>query len=366
MKGVSPDAADMRLADHVDEASVLAGRIGPLEDDLLEQLAEHPLACITTEYPHYAFAMDGPDDLVPPSTMHPIFYGCFDWHSAVHSHWSLVRQLRVFDDHPMRESIIEAIDAGMTDANAEAEAAFFEDHPRFERPYGWGWLLRFVAELELWDEPLAASWRSTIVPLERTIRGLVEHEFLTMDRPLRVGTHGNAAFGLGCVIDYARVVDAPELEAAATEAALRWYMDDTDYPLAFEPFGWDFLSPGLQEAETMARVLDRAAFVDWFEGFLPAVAADGSLLEPVAVDPDEGDGMAMHLVGLDLSRAWNLASLATVLDEHPGADRLASSAHRHALTGLDGAFTTDYAGSHWLTSYALYLLTRGDGGIGPS
>ena len=27
---------------------------------------------------------------------HPIFYGCYDWHSAVHSHWLLAKVRRIF------------------------------------------------------------------------------------------------------------------------------------------------------------------------------------------------------------------------------------------------------------------------------
>ena len=29
-----------------------------------------------------------------PRRVHPAFYGCYDWHSAVHSHWLLLRLLR--------------------------------------------------------------------------------------------------------------------------------------------------------------------------------------------------------------------------------------------------------------------------------
>ena len=118
------------------------------------------------------------------------------------------------------------------------------------------------------------------------------------------------------------------------------------------------------------------AFARWIDGFLPdlSVPPHDSLLEPVAVEPDEGDGMALHLVGLDLSRAWCLAgivaSLSAVDADDAVAERLAdplsTAARDHAAAAADHAFTDDYAGSHWLSSFALYLLTRNEGGIAPS
>lgn len=355
----------MNPFDGADADTIVAGYADWIGSDELAHLATHPLACIQTEYPHYAHPLDGQDGHVRPSSQHPIFYGCYDWHSAVHSHWSLIRQLRLFEDHPLRPDIIDAIDPTMTVTNAEAEAAFLAEHPRFERPYGWGWLLRLVGELTLWTDELAASWRAALDPLATTVLELVEGEFLSMERPLRVGTHGNAAFGLCCLFDYAEVVGDSALRTAVADRARDWYLDDETYPLAYEPLGWDFLSPALLEAEVMARVLEPATFDDWVEGFLPTIR-DGELsLEPMAVNPADGDGMAMHLVGLDLARAWSLAALSDYVDSSEMASLLNEAARHHAVAGLTGAFTEDYAGSHWLSSFALYLLTRNEGGIGP-
>jgi len=45
---------------------------------------------------------------------------------------------------------------------------------------------------------------------------------------------------------------------------------------------------------------------------------------------------------------------------------LAESARRHAESGVEAAFTDDYAGAHWLSSFVCYLLTRNGGGIAPA
>lgn len=239
----------MTSLDDVDTETVLSGRSDWVSPDLAGTLAAYPLDGIGTEFPHYVGSVDGPDDFEPPRESHPVFYGCFDWHSAVHGHWCLVRQLRLFDDHPDETDIVERIDAGLTPANVEREADYLADNPSFEKPYGWAWLLRLVAELHRWDDARADDWRATLRPLEEQVVDLVGGEFLSQARPFRVGTHDNSAFALGCVLDYARETGRDTLAAAAADRSREWFLADEDYPVGYEPLGWDFLSPALTEAD---------------------------------------------------------------------------------------------------------------------
>ncbi len=361
-------ASDMDSFDSVDAETILGGRSDWIDVDLALRLAEHPLEGVETEFPHWVGAVDSPEAFDRPSDRHPVFYGCYDWHSAVHSHWCLVRLLRLFDDHPDESRIREGIDERLTAENVERELERFEDDPTFEKPYGWAWLLRLAAELYLWDDPVADEWRTTLRPLESRIVDLVESEFLTDERPFRVGTHENTAFALAGVVDYALVTGDGDLAAAAGERARAFYLEDSDYPVEYEPLGWDFLSPALAEADLMRRVLDRREFADWFDGFLPDVRAEpyDAVLDPVAVEPDSDEGVEYHLIGLNLSRAWCLAGVADALADHRDAEALERSAERHARRGVRQAFTDDYAGAHWLSSFAVYLLTRDEGGIAPA
>ena len=62
-------------------------------------LAEMPLTCVNQEYPNkLSQTIGNAGDLKEPSVLHPAFYGCFDWHSAVHGHWSMVYLLKTFPD----------------------------------------------------------------------------------------------------------------------------------------------------------------------------------------------------------------------------------------------------------------------------
>jgi hypothetical protein len=255
----------------------------------------------------------------------------------------------------------------VTPENVAREVEHFVDDPSFEKPYGWAWFLHFVAELSLWNDDRATAWRSTLAPLEATIVDRVRSAFLTQRRPIRVGTHGNSAFALHCILDYARTTGRDDLAAATAETACDFFADDRDAPVAYEPLGWDFLSPSLTEADLMRRVYDGDEFRAWLDRFLPALttAPDATILDPVDVVPDPADGVVLHLVGLNLSKAWCLAGLADALDGHRYAGPFARSARRHAERGLARAFTDTYDGAHWLSSFALYLLTRNEGCIAP-
>lgn len=76
----------MNPLEATDVETVLSGRTDWVGPEVMETLARHPLDAINTEFPHYVHSIESPDDTPRPAAQHPIFYGCFDWHSAVHSH----------------------------------------------------------------------------------------------------------------------------------------------------------------------------------------------------------------------------------------------------------------------------------------
>src|SRR5437868_6796805 len=128
------------------------------------QFAQLALACIQRELPNsIQHAITSADDMRSPRALHPAFYGCFDWHSAVHGHWMLVRLLRTHPALPEAAAIRAALDANLTAEHIAGEVAYFEGPYRngYERPYGWGWLLQLAAELA-WDDPDARRWAANL------------------------------------------------------------------------------------------------------------------------------------------------------------------------------------------------------------
>jgi hypothetical protein len=315
---------------------------------------------LTREYPNQlTHRLAGPHDVQSPRSLHPIFYGSFDWHSCVHGYWLVLRLVDRFPDLPEAARVVELVDAHFTDANVAGERAYLDlPHNRgFERPYGWAWMLALAAQVEALKLPQAARWAQTIAPLANAFVERFEEFLPKSTYPLRVGTHFNTAFALTHALDFARAsASRRSLETLIVDTARRWYLNDAACQ-AWEPSGDEFLSPSLMEAELMRRVLAPAEFDGWFRRFLPALASrePATLFVPAAVS-DRNDGKIAHLDGLNLSRAWCQRSLARALPESDARrGALFEAAERHLQDALEHV-AGDYMGEHWLATFATLAL----------
>lgn len=335
----------------------------PRPDVVEDRFAILALSCIHRAYPNkISHVLNSDADVQPPKELTPAFYGCFDWHSAVHGHWLLVRLARLDPDSPFQPVIRAALAQSFTAENMAQELAYYTapDRASFERPYGIAWYLQLVAELEESDDGQFAQWRDALRPLEQRIVANVKDWLPKLAYPIRLGTHNQTAFAFGLMIDYARVVGDQELERMLIGKTLEFHQHDVGCPLGYEPSGEDFLSPCLMEADVMRRVLPTGEYADWLRAFLPGLPKDGSgdWLAPGVVN-DPTDGKLVHLDGLNLSRAWALEGVASALPETD--DRRASlvaAARIHRETGLASVSDEHYSGSHWLASFATYLTTK--------
>lgn len=327
------------------------------------RFARRALDNLVREYPnHVMHLLSGDTDAQPPRVLHPAFYGSYDWHSAVHSHWLLVRVLRLFPRIGLAAEIRALLDRHLTPDKLVEERRYFEAPHRagFERPYGLAWLLQLAAELHAWNAPEAQRWRTALVPLEELAVSRFSEWLPKLSHPVRSGEHANSAFALGLLHDYACRARHRAFEALIKARSLEFYSTDTNAPLAYEPSGQDFLSPVLSEADLMRRLLPQQEFAAWLTHFLPQISAgsDAHWLPPV-VSRDRADGKLAHLDGLNLSRAWMLEGIATALPaDDPRQGALIAAARDHAAAGLAAVTTEHYAGSHWLPSFAVYLLSR--------
>jgi hypothetical protein len=311
---------------------------------------------VAREYPnHPQYLLQSDADLKPPRDVHPAFFGCFDWHSAVHTHWLLLRLKPRLDSAELRAAIDDALDAAFTAGKLRAEARYLQLRPAFERPYGLAWLTLLAAEAA------ATRWREPLAPLAAAARTNVLRWLGSLRQPVRSGTHNQTAFALTLLLDAATTLADTELEGVVRRQALALYLADAAATLAFEPSGEDFLSPALMEADLMRRVVPPREFVGWLARFLPGIPlqTDESWL-PCADVADEADGKAVHLHGLNLSRAWSLRNVAAALPaEDARRAALESAAARHAEAGVKAALACrHYAGDHWLPTFAGYLLTE--------
>lgn len=322
------------------------------------RLAAMPLHCMQVEYPNKLNqTLENEDYLKGPKALHPAFYGCFDWHSSVHGHWMLVSLLRQFKGLEQEKEIREKLSENMSPENILAEVAYFHmpQNSSFERTYGWAWVLKLAEELHLWDDPLARELEKNLEPLTALMVDKYLEFLPKLIYPIRVGEHTNIAFGLSLAYDYANTLNHAPLQQMIKKRAMDWFAKDKGCPLAWEPSGFDFLSPCFQELDIMRKVMDKTEFKAWLSDFLPELSTKEFYLEPGKVI-DRTDGKLVHLDGLNFSRAWVLYGLIKDYPQEYG--HLMGVADAHVQYSLPSIVDDNYEGTHWLGSFAIYALQQ--------
>jgi len=330
-----------------------------LTSDLASKFATVALGHVTREWPNKMdHVLNGPEDVQGPRALHPIFFGSFDWHSCVHSHWLLARLYRRFTEVTEAKQIRALLDDQFTQEKVAGEVAYLARPSArgFERPYGWAWALMLQGELARHKTEEGRRWAATLKPLADAFVQRFKDFLPLATYPVRSGMHSSTSFALVLALDYANAVNdlgfAETLEAKARD----WHWKDANAnPL--EPSQSDFLSPTLMQAALMRAVLGERAFRKWFAAFLPR-AKNGEptgLFMPAFVT-DRSDGQIAHLDGLNLSRAW---CWKLIVDGLPPGDPLTARAdaaiEKHLASALDH-IAGDYMGEHWLASFAMLAL----------
>lgn len=328
-------------------------------ENFIKQFSKIALENIFKELPNkITHSFNDINDIKPPKLMYPIFYGSYDWHSSVHTHWLLVKILKDYPHFAPKDEIIKALDMQFSKEKADGELKYLKNpaHKGFERPYGWGWFLKLALELNLLakENEKAKNWAKN---LENIAEFFVQEfkEFLPkMDYPIRVGTHFNSSFALYFALEYAQFKNDTYLEQCIKDSAKRWFLNDENMQV-LEPCGDEFLSPVLMEAVLLSAILPKNEFTNFFKKYLPNLnkKEPKTLFHPVSVS-DRSDGKIAHLDGLNLSRAWCLRILASFCDEDLKM-LLMTNATNHfneAILHIED----DYLGSHWLGSFALLAM----------
>lgn len=337
--------------------------IGTSNNNYESVFANLALHCIHQEFPNVVkHMMNSADDVKAPNELYPAFYGCLDWHSSVHGHWLLVRMLNTAQDTIDKNLIIRKLNTSFTTENIQGELASLKrsNNASFERPYGLAWFLQLTAELRQSPIPEAKIWLDTLLPLEEEIVARVSAWLPKLAYPIRTGEHSQTAFAFGLMLDWAKVADNKEFEALLTSRVKDYYQADKQCPLVYEPSGQDFLSPCLAEADLMRRVMAKKDYSQWLSAFFPALTAKTSSWLAPATVTDKTDGKLAHLDGLNISRAWMIEGIMSALpDDDARLPILKKTLKEHRDTGLNAVFgDMHYMGSHWLGSFASYLVTQ--------
>ena len=338
----------------------LAAPSSALTSDAAARLADLSLRCLHQEYPnktgHSAEAAS--DAVMTPRQLHPSFYGCFDWHSSIHGHWMLIRLLKTYPDLPRAAEIRAALDDSFLPAALSQEADYFRRYKlanTFERTYGWAWLLKLDQELVAWDDPHGRMWHAALKPLVDSIVQLWTGFLPKQTYPNRTGVHPNTAFGLAFAFDWARASGNTSFEKLIVSRARDYYLGNVALAAVQEPDGTDFLSPSLEVADLMRRILPKLEFAAWFTHYLSPAGLANLMHSPVV--SDRTDYQIVHLDGLSLSRAWCLRGIANALPaSNPRRAAMLRASRDLIDRSLPHITAGGYGGEHWLASFALYAL----------
>ncbi|NAW51585.1 DUF2891 family protein [Elizabethkingia argentiflava] len=326
-----------------------------LNGQMAKKIFALPTHCIQQEYPNKLGQVIGEAaDLKTPRQLRPIFYGCFDWHSSVHGFWSIVVLLKKYPHLDQTGQVRKILNQMITPENVEREVAFFKDkkNDTFERTYGWSWLLKLQEALYGWADRDAERWHITLKPLEAQIIEGYKSYLPKLLYPIRTGQHDNTAFSLSLTLEYARRVQDKDFESLIIATSKRLFLNDINCNMAYEPGGNDFLSPCLEEALLMSKILPASEYRTWLNHFMPQLFYRNFKLSPGRVS-DSSDGKLVHLHGLNFSRAVCLNSIANVLPELEYLRKIGKQHFEHSFSSV---FNSDYMGSHWLGTFALYAI----------
>ncbi|MBJ13172.1 MAG: hypothetical protein CMG62_08905 [Candidatus Marinimicrobia bacterium] len=328
-------------------------KIKELGDRIVPILIEN----LGRQYPNkQGHVLLGPEDLQLPTERTPLFYGSYDWHSAVHSFASLVRLIRLAPTASWCDQALKFLDKSFTLESIEVECDHlnYPSSKNFEMPYGIAWLLILCRELRLYKGPLGEKWEKCFQNLEKISSERMINWISKLSHPIRSGVHSQTAFSMLLSLEWALTSESKLLKNSVHDTANKWYRKDTNAQINYEPSGFDFLSPILSEAALMARVFEPEEFSKWLKKFLPNIEKEIFQFTPVK-PVDRSDGLLVHLDGLNLSRVWMLKIIMNALPEDsPCQISLKSVCENHQSASEGCLEKGNYSGTHWLGTFLIY------------
>jgi hypothetical protein len=333
----------------------------------VEYFTNLSLECVKREFPHDyqsfgVYKIESMADLKSPKEFTPSFYGCFDWHSAVHNHWALVKMLKAYPNAPTAKAIRQRLNISFHKDSIAKEIQFFENggiEKGFEFPYGQAWLLKVADELNGWSDADAKKWLDNINPLAKVIANFFAAVYPNMEKARYTGNHYSSALGLMFAYDYAKSFKQDSLLNVVSSSAKRYYSTISDFPFGKEPFDYDFMSAGLLIAEAMRRVLPQNEFATWIKKFSPDMFTKEGIEKVFYIKVEEKhDEYESHWDGFHLNRIWCMNGLikalpATLLTPELKLlwrkKQMAMWKYSQASIGK-GNYDID----HWLSSFSVY------------
>ena len=327
--------------------------------------AQLSLDCTNKPNPHYYYnVLRQPGDTQTPEDLWPAFYGCYDWHSAVHNHWALIKLLKTYPQISEAAAIREKLNQSFTEDNINREFLYFQNNKEqyiFEFPYGQGWLLKVAEELQTWNDPDAQRWLENLAPLHKLCAAAAQVIWKDIKEVNLSGSHDAPSLNLSFALDYARAFGDEDLLKVVLKASKKFYGKMTKAPLRAEPFEYDFMSASLLVTDLMRKVYDQETYVKWLKNFAPGLTDATSVAKDLQIKKtDKHDGYESHWDGYHLNRIWCLNGMLQSLP----AESLDATTKAIWVKSMNDMW--DYAQEsigkgnydidHWLSSFSVFAL----------
>jgi len=327
--------------------------------------AQLSLDCTNKPNPHYYYnVLRQPGDTQTPEDLWPAFYGCYDWHSAVHNHWALIKLLKTYPQISEAAAIREKLNQSFTEDNINREFLYFQNNKEqyiFEFPYGQGWLLKVAEELQTWNDTDAQRWLENLAPLHKLCAAAAQVIWKDIKEVNLSGSHDAPSLNLSFALDYARAFGDEDLLKVVLKASKKFYGKMTKAPLRAEPFEYDFMSASLLVTDLMRKVYDQETYVKWLKNFAPGLTDATSVAKDLQIKKtDKHDGYESHWDGYHLNRIWCLNGMLQSLP----AESLDATTKAIWVKSMNDMW--DYAQEsigkgnydidHWLSSFSVFAL----------
>lgn len=335
----------------------------PIDDGDLLRAVQFSLDCIQQAEPHEQNGHTTEEH----RKLHPVFWGCYDWHASVFNHWAVLRVLNFSPEIRGRTKMIELLDRQFNREDLQVELENLTAEPLIVN-YELGWFLKLVEEIHVSKLPQAESWRRDFAPLAAKASKMFR-EYLKTAEPTNSSLHFNTAYSMIHALDYAETVSDEPLKQAVLKAARQFYLADTDCDLVDETRNGGFIGHCFTSASLMSRVLPEGEFTTWFNKFLPQLNKANKECAHCPIDllsivaPQPGDFYSHHAVGKMFQKSVAMFNCAQALraEQAPYLRKLYEAANTHSFTGrliLAGTVTEyGYQASHWLGAFAIHSYT---------
>ena len=273
----------------------------------------------------------------------PCFSGSYDWHSCVHSFWSIIQILKNDVNNHLKEKALNILTNHFTEENLSKE---IENLDEFEYPYGFAWFLVLVSALHSFKNEKSEEYIKIFNKLENKIKNIFINELLNnSEAKLEIeGQHSNTAFVMILLFSYVKQTNDNDLLNLIINKAKILFMNFPSF--TEEKTKYCFLSNNLCILHLMSLIMEKNEFIKWSESKNWKIVLQ---YNPVFFDVNKP--YESHDCGLNFSRSWNYYTLSKYFDKEK--ELLISKAREHYNKSIDFVPMGNWIFDHYLGTFCL-------------